>query len=215
MPQICSNCLYINDGKFKSIKGSLLGGVFLIGGSIVIFNVLLFNVPYFSLIISLIATFYGILSLRNYFNIGKKSCPKCKHKTMLLTYEPEAQKLIEEHGFMVKDEKSKFCTNCHYKGESRKIQSLKYSLLLVFAGIVSLPVSLSLNWVGLIGSFLMIGVGIYGALTNFRKPDTCPSCKHIPMIPIESDEAKSLIKQDQPTSPNLSPEHSTSPSHSS
>jgi len=206
MPQICSNCLYINDGKFKYIKGSLLGGTFLIGGSIVIFNVLLFNVPYFSLIISLIATFYGILSLRYYFNIGKKSCPKCKQKTMLATYEPEAQKLIEKHGFMVKDDETKFCSSCHFKGKPKQIQSLKYSLLLVLAGIISLPVSLSLNWVGLIGSFLMIGVGIYGALTNFRKPNTCPSCKNYPMIPIDSDEAKSFIQQEHTNSHKLSPD---------
>ena len=207
MPQICTNCLYINDGKYTSFKGSLIGGLFLIGAGIVVLSGGdLLNIPYLALIIAMMSIAGGILSLRNYYKNPAKVCPNCKHKTMLPTYDPDAEELIEEHGFMVKDEVTKFCTNCHFKGKPKQIQSLKYSLLILFGGIVSLPLGFSLNWVGLIGSFLMIGVGIYGALTSFRKPNTCPSCKNYPMIPIDSDEAKSFIQQEHTNSHKLSPE---------
>ena len=211
MSQICTNCLYVNNGKFESVKASLIGGLSFIGWGIVFFGVPILNTYGLSIAFSTVFIVIGIVSLWNYFNRGSNVCPKCKHKSIIPTYEPDAQKLIEEKGIMVKDDSTMFCTNCHYKGKPKKIESMKYSLLILLVGILSIPISLIFNPLGLIGVFILLGTGIYGTFTNFRKPNTCPSCNQIAMIPIESDEAKSLIKQDHSESSNISPDQTKAP----
>lgn len=210
-PQICSNCLFIDDGQYKPLHGSLLITGSLVGWGIVMLGVPILNVQYVSYLFGGIFIYIGLMSFRNYFKKPSKVCSKCKQRTMLPTYKPEAQNLIQEHGFMVKDNINKYCSNCHYIGKPKKIESLKYSLLIILVGIISIPISLIYNHIGLIGVLILFGTGIYGAFTNFRKPNTCPSCNQIAMIPIESDEAKSLIKQDFSESSSFSADQTKAP----
>jgi len=204
MTRICPKCSYIArdynysvlpKGKEFKFKRSLLAAATLLGSGIVIFWDKFQIYPYLFKFISVLAILLGIFVLRLCFKKVSKVCPRCKYDNMPASYEPEGQKIVQE--ISIKDDSSHICTNCHYKSE-HKVESRKYSIVIILFGLFTLSISLMNNPIGLIGSFIIIGTGIYGLSTSLKKRFKCPNCKKKTAIAKDSPEAQALIEEPQP-----------------
>lgn len=112
---------------------------------------------------------------------------------MSVTHEPETHNSTDEN-VIAEDKSTHICTNCGYKREHKK-QDIKWSIVLIAAGIISIPFSISMDRIWIIGSFLIIAAGIYGVYTNYRKYVKCPNCGKNTYIPIDSPEAQEILKK--------------------
>lgn len=203
MTRICPQCGHVardydysvspEEGRSK-FKRSLLGAGTLIGTGIVMFFDVWEIYPYFFKILSILFILLGIYISKLYFTKVSKVCPKCNFDNMPASYEPEGQKVIQEKQYNIKDDSTHICTNCNIKSE-HKVQSRFYSIFVTLFGLFTLTLSTTGNPIGIIGSLIIIGTGIYGLSTSLKKGFKCPHCNNNTAIAKDSPEAKALLEQ--------------------
>jgi len=203
MTRVCPKCGHVardyeysvlpEEKRFK-FKRSLLAAGTLVGAGIVMFWDVWQIYPYFFKILSVLCIFLGLYGLKLYFKEVSKVCPKCNYDNMPASYEPEGQKIIQEKEYVIKDDSTHICTNCNIKSE-HKVQSRTYSLIVTLFGLFSLTISTGSNPIGIIGSLIIIGTGIYGLSTSLKKRFKCPHCNKNTAIAKNSPEAKALLEQ--------------------
>jgi len=167
------------------LKGSLFLGSALIGIGFILTATTFYDKQYIFLAIGLAAIVIGIISIVNYFKKFSKICPKCKYDKMPTINEPEGVQVLQENGMSVKDDSTHHCTHCGYRSDGI-VQSKMRSIVLIIFGILTLPFASAHHIIALPGSLILIGVGIYGIWTNYRKSFTCPNCKNKTLVAIDS-----------------------------
>lgn len=165
----------------------------MVGIAIITFGITYQGSIILSILLTLIMLTISFISIRSYYKFGN-ICPVCKYGNMPSMNVPQGQEIIKNNRLTIEDTAIFMCDNCNYKGLGYRIQSLISSILIILLGLILLFYYIIMDQpLVLIGSFIIIGDGIYGISTNFNK-NKCPSCKNNSLIPIDSGEAKLTMK---------------------
>ncbi len=209
MQKLCTNCHYIGKPKkegnhciFGMIISIILGLVFLGLGfwhSLFIFGaygaILLF-------LASLLVCFYTY-----------NECPNCDEKTLIPIDSQKAQNIILINNLVVTDipdskwdilsrydclkiQPRKICSVCYNTdvGGLQDYCAMKFGLLLIIAGILSIPLAL-FHPLYLIINFIFLFFGITFTIFCFMEPDRCPKCRKVALVSVDSPEAKKIIQE--------------------
>lgn len=179
MIRICPKCLSVHDSKDSNIKLDLISGPAIVGSSLFIIGTTYDHSDIF-FIIGLSMLVIGIITTIYYFKRFNNICSKCNYKKIPTLNELEAQKLLQEKGMSVKDDSTHHCSNCGY-GTDGIVQNKIFSIMLIIIGIITFTP----NPIAIIGSIIIVGVGIYGVSTNYRKNFRCPNCKNRTLVSID------------------------------
>lgn len=211
MKKICPKCNKISNGEhqFFGVSNLLFGG-FNLGVGLNEINDDLFGSKALGVGLSLIFLLLGCFFIINYF-VGGKICPNCKNKGIIPINDPKAKELIEDIKLKHADS---ICANCYYIGlsEPRKKQNLIGSIVLTLLGSLGILLTLESGhqFYDSFGFLVFLGFGIYGLSTNYFTNLKCANCGKLnTIIPLDSPEAQTLIKEHNLSIPDGAPQPSS------
>lgn len=216
MWKLCLKCRNISKGQFFIFPANLLLGGFIIGIGIMNINADLFGSRILSLILSILLIPSGFFYLLSYF-FGGKTCPYCGRRELIPLSSHEAREINYdgkvEYGYMV-------CNSCCNIGKSVDTgKHNKYgSFALILFGflnifyLLTIGAKSSTQYFEWLGSLIFLGVGIWGIYTNFVFKISCSQCGNKnTMIPLDTPEAQTLIKERNLTIPEEAQQQASIP----
>jgi hypothetical protein len=109
----------------------------------------------------------------------------------------------------------KLCTECNFIGQEQYNEAKLQTIIIIMFGGVLFIVTLFFNpsYISAIIALAFFLYGTYSFILFLKDPYICPACdKKKTMIPFDSLEAQEIIKENNLTFWEESPEQSTSPS---
>lgn len=209
MQKLCTNCHYI--GKPKKEGDHCIHGVIISTILGLVFLALGFWHPLF-----IIGTYLGIsgfITSLLYCYHTCNVCPNCNEKTLIPIQSQKAHNVILINNLSVtnipdsrwdildeydclKNQPRKICSVCYNTdvGGLQDLCAMKSGLVLIIAGILSIPLALFHPYF-LIINFVYLFLGITFTIFCFMEHDRCPKCRKRPLISIDTTEAKKIIQE--------------------
>jgi hypothetical protein len=147
-------------------------------------------------------------------------CPNCGEKTLIPIDSQKAQNIMLINNLVVADihnskwdflyrydclkiQPRKICSVCYNTdvGGLQDYCAMKFGLLLIIAGTLSIPLAL-FHPLYLIINFFFLFFGITFTIFCFMEPDRCPKCRKVALIPVDSKESIQIIHEQKITNIN-------------
>lgn len=208
MDKICISCHYVGVGESPSKYRSSIIVFYAVLTIICIFIAIRYPFAFI-----LVFLFFAIFldQIANYLK-ERDTCPECKELSLIPVHLPEAKQIIQNIGIEaeidvpkalniknkmrdLKYQRIRICKEClkHVVGDSNTRCNIYGALIFIFGGIISISLGI-FNPYTIIGSGLLLTLGLISLFNCIVESDRCPACNKISMISIESDAAKELIK---------------------